>query len=307
MNFTQKKGLGPFTSMNLRIGGSLAGYLLLSPTLLMLISMMVAPMCALIVLSFASQSGQEIEIGFTFRNYLAALDYRKSPQYLDLIARSLRVSLIATAVVIAAAYPMAYFLAFQVQRRKLIWLILLILPSLANYLLRVFSWKLILGYNGLVNSALTMSGVSEAPIAVLLYSQIAVTITLAHSWVAFAVLPIYVSLEKIDRGLLEAASDLGDSPFGRFLRVTLPLSMPGVMAAVLLVFIPTTGDYVTPTLVGGPDGMMIGNVIQVLFGRVNDAPMGAAVSLLTMVLVTAASCLLLGGLSVIRNVSRGQT
>jgi spermidine/putrescine transport system permease protein len=116
-----------------------------------------------------------------------------------------------------------------------------------------------------------------------------VIITLAHAWAAFAVLPIYVSLEKIDRSLLEAAADLGDGPVMRFLRVTLPLSLPGVMAAMLLIFIPTVGDYVTPTLVGGPDGIMIANIIQVQFGRVNNWPMGAALAITMMAIVAVIS------------------
>ena len=118
-------------------------------------------------------------------------------------------------------------------------------------------------------------------------------ITLAHSWVAFAILPIYVSLEKIDRSLLEAASDLGDRPWERFLRVTLPLSMPGLISSALLVFIPTVGDYVTPTLVGGPSGIMVGNAIQTLFYRVNNIPLGSALSLVMMLVVTLLVCLFL--------------
>ncbi len=104
-------------------------------------------------------------------------------------------------------------------------------------------------------------------------------ITLAHAWAAFAILPIYISLEKIDRSLLEAATDLGDGPVKRFLGVTLPLSMPGVIAATLMIFIPTVGDYVTPALVGGPDGIMIANLIQAQFGLVNNWPMGASLAI----------------------------
>jgi spermidine/putrescine transport system permease protein len=113
-----------------------------------------------------------------------------------------------------------------------------------------------------------------------------VVLTLAHAWAAFAILPIYVSLEKIDRSLLEAATDLGDTPVKRFRRVTLPLSMPGVVAASLLVFIPTVGDFVTPNLVGGTSGTMIGNVIQSLFGRGNNWPFGASLSIITMFTIT---------------------
>jgi len=112
---------------------------------------------------------------------------------------------------------------------------------------------------------------------------------LAHAWAAFAILPIYVSLEKIDRSLLEAATDLGDGPVARFLRVTLPLSLPGIIAATLMIFIPTVGDYVTPALVGGPDGIMLANMIQALFGKVNNWPMGAALAVSMMVIVATIS------------------
>ncbi len=153
---------------------------------------------------------------------------------------------------------MAYFLAFRVTRYKAMWIILLTIPFWTSYLLRVFSWKIMLGFNGAINSGLIAVGLIDKPLDFLLYNPLAVMITLTHSWIAFAVLPIYVSLEKIDRSLLEAASDLGDSRWRRFRRITLPLSMPGTIAATLLVFIPTVGDYVTPTLVGGPGGTMIG-------------------------------------------------
>jgi spermidine/putrescine transport system permease protein len=108
---------------------------------------------------------------------------------------------------------------------------------------------------------------------------------LTHAWAAFAILPIYVSLEKIDRSLLEAATDLGDGPVARFFRITLPLSLPGVIAATVLIFVPTVGDYVTPALVGGPDGLMLANIIQAHFGKINDWPGGAALAILMMIIV----------------------
>ena len=127
----------------------------------------------------------------------------------------------------------------------------------------------------------------DEPVAALLYSQTAVTVVLAHAWAAFAILPLYVSLEKIDKSLLVAATDLGDGPVARFFRITLPLSMPGVIAASFLIFIPTTGDYITPALLGGPDGMMIGNLIQAQFGSINNWPMGATLSIILMLWIAA--------------------
>jgi spermidine/putrescine transport system permease protein len=180
---------------------------------------------------------------------------------------------------------MAYFVAFRVRRAKFVWLLLLTIPFWTSYLLRVFAWKVILGYDGVINSTLIGLGLISRPLEFLLYNPTAVVVTLAHAYAAFAILPIYVSLEKIDRSLLEAAADLGDGPLRRFLRVTLPLSLPGVLGAAVLIFVPTTGDYVTPTLVGGSDGVMIANIIQVQFGRVNNWPLGAALAISSMAAV----------------------
>jgi spermidine/putrescine transport system permease protein len=155
-------------------------------------------------------------------------------------------------------------------------------------------WKVILGYNGVVNSTLDWLGIIEEPLVFILYNSNAVIIALTHAWAPFAILPIFVALEKIDRSYLEAATDLGDGPIRRFLRVTLPLSMPGVVAATLIVFIPTIGDYVTPKLVGGKDGLMIANMIQVQFGKANNAPLGSALAISAMGIVGMISILFVG-------------
>ena len=276
----------------------LAGYGLLAPALAIMVMMLLLPILALVLLSFWSQSGFEIDRSFTLANYWRLIAPSREPTiwmgipfYLDypvpavLMIKSLAMSLVATIAVIGLAYPMAYFVAFRVKRNKAMWIILLTIPFWTSYLLRVFSWKIVLGFNGAINSGLIYLGLIDEPLEFLLYNPSAVVITLAHSWVAFAVLPIYVSLEKIDRNLLEAASDLGDSRWQRFRRITLPLSAPGTIAASLLVFIPTVGDYVTPTLVGGPGGTMIGNLVQLLFLRQDNAPLGAAVSIVMMLLI----------------------
>ncbi|MDE2739561.1 MAG: ABC transporter permease, partial [Paracoccaceae bacterium] len=126
----------------------------------------------------------------------------------------------------------------------------------------------------------------DEPLKFLLFNQGAIVVTLSHAWIPFAILPIYVALEKIDRSLLEASEDLGDGPVRRFMRVTLPLAMPGIIAATLIVFIPTIGDYVTPKLVGGPNGLLIANMIEVQFKKANNAPLGAALALSAMFVVS---------------------
>ena len=265
---------------------ALRGYTLLSPTLIVMAFAMCAPFAILVAMSFWTQHGFDMDTTFTLRNYQGAVS---GPVYKALLIRSLWISGTCAIVTVVISYPMAYYVAFHVHRRKLVWIILMTLCFWTSYLLRVFAWKVILGYNGAINSGLKSLGLIEQPLEFLLYSPTAVVITLAHAWAAFAILPIYVSLEKIDRSLLEAAADLGDGPVARFLRVTLPLSLPGVIAATLLIFIPTVGDYITPTLVGGPDGIMIANMIQVQFGRVNDWPMGATLAICMMIIVALIS------------------
>jgi spermidine/putrescine transport system permease protein len=254
--------------------------------------MMVAPLLLTVALSFATQKGFVIDRTPTLANY-AMLFAPEGKLYRILIVKSLWMSFTATIAVVLLAYPMAYYLAFRVHRRKLLWIILITVPFWTSYLLRVFAWKVILGFNGAINSGLVHAGLIQQPLEFLLYNPTAVTITLAHAWAAFAILPIYVSLEKIDRSLLEAATDLGDNPVQRFFRVTLPLSMPGTIAATLLVFIPTVGDYVTPSLVGGTSGIMIGNVIASLFGKANNQPLGSAVSIMSMIIITILVCIFL--------------
>src|SRR5690348_15621205 len=177
-------------------------------------------------------------------------------------------SLIVSAVVVALAYPVAYYLALSGTKRKYVLLLVLIAPFLTSYLLRVLAWKVILGNQGVLNSFMYWTGLrsQDHPISQLLYSRFAVMLVLAYVWVPFVALPIFVSLESIDRRLLEAASDLFASRRQAFLRVTLPLSLPGVVAAFLFVFIPTLGEFITPSLVGGTSGYMYGNQIVDLFG-----------------------------------------
>jgi len=258
------------------------GYALLSPVMITMIALLAAPLILLILYSVWTQVGLVVDTTPTLERYREVL---ASPSYVDIFVRSVAMSAIVTVVTVGLAYPMAYFVAFGVKKNKFIWLVLLTIPFWTSYLLRVFSWKVILGYNGVINSGLMTLGFISEPLEFLLYNQTAVVITLAHAYAAFAILPIYVSLEKIDRTLLEAAADLGDGAWARFWRVTLPLSMPGVIGAAILIFVPTTGDYVTPALVGGPTGQMIANLIQVQFLKIGDWPLGSALAISAMAMV----------------------
>ena len=267
------------------------GWVLISAPLLYALLLLAGPLAAILTFSFWSQDFLDLDTTFTLKNYQEAVS---EPLYGELMWRSIRIAGAVTLVTVVLAFPVAYFVSFHVRPdRKSLWLFLITIPFWTSYLLRIFLWKVILGFNGVLNTSLQGLGFIDEPLTFILYNANAVVITLAHAFAPFAILPIFVALEKIDRSLLEAARDLGENAVMTFLRVTLPLAMPGVVAATLIVFIPTVGDYVTPRLVGGPDGLMIANMIQVQFLRLNNAPLGAALAVCAMVIVTILSLLLL--------------
>lgn len=263
--------------------------MLVAPPFAYALLLLAAPLGMVVAFSFWTQDYLDLDTSFTFANYREAWT---DPLYRELMLRSLRISVVVTVATVLLAFPIAYFVSFHVGRRKALWLFLITIPFWTSYLLRVFLWKVILGYNGVFNSALIGLGVIDEPLTMLLYNANAVVITLAHAWAPFAILPIFVALERIDRSLLEAAEDLGDGPVRRFFRITLPLAMPGVIAATIIVLIPTVGDYITPRLVGGTEGLMISNMIQVQFGKANNAPLGAALAVSSMLIVGGLSLLI---------------
>lgn len=260
------------------------GLITVSPPLLFALLLLAVPLLTIILFSFWTQNFLEIDRTFTLENYREALT---DPLYRALMLRSLRISASVTAVTVVLAFPIAYYISFHVRpEKKALWLFLITIPFWTSYLIRIFLWRVILAYDGPINGTLLGLGVIEEPLSFILYNANAVVITLAHAFAPFAILPIFVSLEKIDRSLLEAARDLGEATVMTFARVTLPLAMPGVLAAVLIVFIPTVGDYVTPRLVGGSGGTMIANMIYVQIFDLSNRPMGATLAVFAMACVT---------------------
>lgn len=261
-----------------------AGLALVAPPLVYALAMLAAPMAAIVLFSFWTQDYLDLDTTLTLDNYREAAT---DPIYRELLLRSLWVAGVVTFITVLLAFPIAYYISFHVApQRKALWIFLVTIPFWTSYLIRVFLWKVILGFNGVLNTSLQGLGLIQEPLTVILYNLNAVVITLAHAFAPFAILPIFVVLERIDRSLLEAARDLGETHLTAFFRVTLPLAMPGVIAASLIVFIPTIGDYVTPRLVGGPGGLMIANMIQTQFLKLNDAPMGATLAVIAMVAVS---------------------
>jgi spermidine/putrescine transport system permease protein len=268
------------------------GLLMVSPTAIYAILMLAAPLGTIFLYSFLTDGYLEIIRQFTVANYVEAWT---NELYRSVMIRSLGVAMTVTFVTVILAFPVAYFVSFHVEAsKKSLWLFLITIPFWTSYLIRVFLWKVILGYNGVVNSGLIGLGIIDQPLDFILYNVNSVVITLAHAYAPFAILPIFVALEKIDRSLLEAGQDLGETKFRTFLRVTLPLAMPGVIASVLIVFIPTIGDYVTPQLVGGPEGRMVANLIQLQYLKLDNYPLGSAIAVSAMAIVTLVSLAFIG-------------
>jgi spermidine/putrescine transport system permease protein len=202
--------------------------------------------------------------------------------YWRLLAISIVMAFWVALIAVAMAYPIAYFLVFRAGRAAGLCLVLLLIPFWTSFLLRVMSWKFLLGSEGAINSFLAYAGLITEPLSGMLYSRNTVVITLIYVWIPFAALPIAASLHRIERELLESAADLGAPPHRAFWAVTFPLSLPGVLAAFFMVFIPTVGEYVTPLLIGGSSGSMYGNIIQDFFTKAANWPRGAALSMIML-------------------------
>jgi spermidine/putrescine transport system permease protein len=260
---------------------------LVGPPLAWLVLFFVVPLLLIAVFSLRAGSGAVSPSAPWTPSVEQYADVLGTPAFLRLLGLSVVVAMVIATLATVLAYPLAYFLAFRAGRRAALFLTLLLIPFAVSYLLRVMAWKLMLGPEGGINSLLATMGLTDEPIGLLLYSRPAVVITLVYVWVPFAALPIYAAMQRIDRGHLEAAADLGAGPWSRFWRVTVPLSVPGALATFFMVFIPTVGEYVTPSLVGGTDGIMYGNIIQGFFTRSANWPMGSAMAVVMLVLTLA--------------------
>jgi spermidine/putrescine transport system permease protein len=262
---------------------ALVPLLLLAPGIAWLASFYLAPNIQMFASSFWSGT---LESGFTFSlsnwvNYPNALG-----TYQEQYIRSLQYGFAATVLCFVIAFPLAYFIAFRAGRAQSLLLFVVVAPFFTSYLLRTIGWRTILGDDSIILGPLKAIGVVD-PSARFLDTPFSVIAGIAYNFVPFMILPIYVSLEKIDRRLLEAAQDLYASSWGAFRRITLPLAVPGIFAGSLLTFIPAIGDFVNAELLGGPDTPMIGNVIQRQFLVVRDYPTAAALSFMLMALILA--------------------
>ncbi len=254
---------------------SLEPFWLLSPTLFVLVFFFILPSFLFFIYSFLESKYYRVEWVFTLQNYITAFS---RSVYIQSALNSISIGLTAGVIAILVSYPLAYFLTFRLKKGRNIVLFFVVISLFSSYLVRVYAWKTILGKEGLINSLLIYLGIIQKPLLVLLFSRLAVIIALLHVFLPFTILPILSSLQNIPRELIEAAGDLGCSPFRGFLRVTLPLSMRGVFSAFTYTFLLSAADYITPQLVGGTSGGMIGISIANQFVKVGDFGLGAAIA-----------------------------
>jgi spermidine/putrescine transport system permease protein len=254
------------------------------PPLLWVTAFLLVPYALLFCYSFWSVSAQQTIVhNWNLQNYVQLI---RNPTYLSVLFRSLRIAAAVTLLALLLGYPLAYFLSFHAAKRKDLLYQLVIIPLWASYLVRGYAWKTILGSDGVLNGLLQYLHITRHPVEFFLYSPFAVVLTLTHIYTPFTFLPIYASLEHIPRNLVEASHDLGAAPWSTFRRVILPLSLPGVLAGATFAFVLTLGDFLAPLLVGGASGIMISNIVVSLFGAAYNWPLGAAISLCMLLLVT---------------------
>ena len=211
----------------------------------------------------------------------------QNPIYAQVLFRSMRIAAGVTLLSLLLGYPLAYYMSFHAGVRKDLLYQLVIVPLWVSYLVRGYAWKTILGSEGVLNGLLQYLHLTHEPISFFLYSPFAVLLMLTHIYTPFVFLPLYASLEHIPRNLIEASHDLGASPRATFFRVIVPLSLPGLLAGATFAFVLTLGDFLAPQLVGGPSSIMIANIVQSLFGTAYDWPLGAAISVLILVLTVS--------------------
>ncbi len=282
----------------LRENKSTQGTLLALPTTVWLFVLLIIPLILTLVVSFGKRSPDgDVIYTFTLDNYIRLLGYSTDcdngqaacfdPLYVQILGRSLSLAFNTTLIVITMAYPLAYFIARAHPKKRNTYLFMVLIPLWTNFVIRVYAWMMLLRKEGAINIVLGTAakwlGIDFVPLE-LLYTPGAVLVGMVYEFLPFMILPIYTSLEKIDNSLYEAAADLGASPFRTLLRVTLPLSMPGVVAGTILVFIPVMGTFIVSDILGGRQVILVGNLIQRQFLDARDPTFGSAASLILMVL-----------------------
>lgn len=262
------------------------GGILALPAVLWLGFFFIIPLVIVIAISFMQRGGRGefIRPEFTLRWYETVFNQTYFPVFVD----SIVLALFTTVICVLAGYPLAFFIATRKGRwSSSMALFFVILPFWTNFLVRTYAWRLILGNEGLLNGILMQLGIVQVPVQ-FMFTDFAVLVGLVYGFLPFMVLPIYSSIERFDFRLIEAGYDLGANDWRAFWRIMLPLTAPGVVAGCILVFIPAIGSFITPELLGGNQGLMIGSLIQRQFGGTGNWPLGSAASVVMMAIVMLA-------------------
>ena len=275
------------------IGGRLAAAVLILPGVVWLTLLFVVPLAIMFVISLGTRDELDrIVIGpLTLDNYARAFD----PGFLPTFLNSLKYAAATTILSLLIGYPIAYWISRYGGRHKALLLIIVMLPFWTSYLIRTYAWMIVLRDNGVVNSFLQAVGLTSEPI-ILLNTDFSVILGMTYGFLPFAILPLYVSIDRLDPALVAAARDLYASGRTAFLHVTLPLTLPGIVAASILTFIPAIGDFVTPDLLGGAQTTTIAKVVQEVFLEGRDWPYGAALAFLLMLVTLGGTFLAIGPL-----------
>jgi spermidine/putrescine transport system permease protein len=256
------------------------GTLLISPTMIYLLLFLLLPLLLIVILSLATRGPYgNVIYQFNYENYTRLLD----SLYLRILGYSLFTATATTLATILIGYPLAYYIARAGVRQRSVLIFLILVPFWTNFIIRIYAWIMILRTEGLLNGVLLGVGAIQVPLDIL-YTPTAVLIGMVYEFLPFMVLPLYTSLEKIEMAQLEAAADLGARPWRAFWRITLPLSVPGIVAGSILVFIPAMGMFVVPDLMGGAKTVLVGNLIRNQFLTARDWPFGAAASMLLLII-----------------------
>lgn len=253
----------------------------LFPAVFWLMFFFVIPLTIIFVYSFFERGIYGgIEYVFSFNNYYRVID----PLYIKAVLRTVYIASLNTLICLIIGYPLAYFISNQSQRKKNILLFLVTLPFWTNFLVRIYAWMIILRTEGFLNNVLLWMNLINKPFEIL-FTDKAVLIGMVYGYLPFMILPLYASIEKLDRNYLDAARDLGATPIKTFWRVIIPLTKPGIIAGSILVFVPSLGAFIIPDLLGGAKSMMIGNLIKDQFLSARDWPFGSALSFIVMAVV----------------------
>jgi spermidine/putrescine transport system permease protein len=279
----------------LRENRSLQGILLMTPTMIIMVALLIIPLVLTVITSFGQRDPDgNVIYTFTLENYWRLMGFTENGTwddlYLRILLRSLWLALQTTVIVIAMAYPLAYFIARAPEKRRNFLLFLVLVPLWTNFVIRIYSWVMILRTQGVLNSSLGwLAGLANIPFAPLDFypSQGAVLVGMVYEFLPFMILPIFTSLEKIEPNLYEAAADLGANSFWTFFRVTLPLSLPGLVAGTILTFVPVIGTFVVSDILGGRQVILVGNLVQRQFLDARNPPFGSAASIILLAMTLA--------------------